>query len=251
MDKATQQKKETPKRAPAPRKVSGPSKLPAGQAEVPNLFPQWVFWESRSRQDQFEYIKVRMIELALEKSLSVTDLHRQPKPIPDYAGMIILGQEYGAENEMVMTPYVPMELADYRVRILSRDRIIVKVDSLDKDAKRTEEKIKESISWKIGREPAGFFSVARGGGKGGACQVYRDTYMEFGEDVHDYTFNLPTAWRILHQAGAHCVKAARKDKQERLWKYEEVMPEVKPSSGEGTPIEDAGVEPHMRKRGVS
>jgi len=249
MSQATKQPEQTaPKPAPVARKVVGPDRTPIGQEKVPNLFPQWVFFKNQSRQDQFIHLETRLVELADEGSLSVAHLHQQPKPIPDYCGMIILGQEYDSDNKMVQKPYVPSQLADYRVRIVSREREVIKVHSLDPAAKKETTIVKESISWKIGREPAGFHTVSRSGGKGGACQIYRDAYMEFSEPVYDMTFNLPTAWRILHQAGENCVVAKRKDKQERYWKYAEVAPKAWPSNGSDSPLTETTDEPHMRKR---
>ena len=251
MTKATNQTpSEAPKPAPVPRKVSGPD-LTEGGRKTPYLFPQWMFYERQSRTDQFDYVSERLVELADEGSLSVTDLHNQPMPLPTIAGMIILGLEFAeASNEMVSASYVPPSLQDYEVRILSRERHIKRVFGEGKDSETKTETRKESISWKIGREPAGFHSVDRGG-KGARCRLFRDAYMKFSEDVFDATFPLPTAWNILHQNGAHCVSAKRKDKQERLWKYAEVMPETAPSQKSASPFDgDTQNEPHLQ-RGMS
>ncbi len=199
--------------------VVGPERRKQGKTQFPILFPNWRMLPSRD--ELFDYLKQGLEKMAEEGTLSVTALHNQPVPVPDYCGMIIMGNRFAEGNDRMIGAIIPRVLKNYRVKIRAR-------------------KEGATIGWKLGRESGRTLDVGYG-----AIKKYEDVYTT--SNLTEAELALDDAWVCLHQHGAHCVSARSRRRQEKLWMFEEVLPEVEATPVDGDIAEESP--PHRRKPG--
>jgi len=183
--------------------------------EAPNLFPEFhKFGASHRRR---AYVETRLVQMARENSLYLTDVLNQSQPIWTMAGMVILGQAV-EENKLVTGKRVESELRNYQVHVKSLCSDTVK---WCRDMVPGEPIIKGRATLADGNDmPLSNFRV---------IEEWVDT------EQTDVKLELPDAWMCLRQYGKHCRPAKRPGLQEKYWLYEEVRPEGKVEIPEDEP----------------
>jgi|FLOH01.1.fsa_nt_gi hypothetical protein len=257
MSKATEDTTETtvtdePKKAGFTRRVGALNQL-VDDLDVPVLFAKWDMIQTRDRGSQFDYLRQRMTELAEQKALSITYLHRQRKPIPDYCGMIILGLEFAEGSNEMRAASMPMDpvLRDYLVKVQAIKRNVNAILGNDKVTPKVGVAEVVPLGWKIGKESASRIRSRPGQHHAGLVADNRmtDVYME--SDLLEADLPISDAWRILHQRGKYCVYAPTASRRAKAWLCEEVIPEAanNPNS-EGREFGSSEASaPHMRRTG--
>lgn len=174
-----------------------------------------------------EYLLRRMVTLASENDLRVTDLLLQPRLIKDTCAMIIMGLRWrrGSDPpEMEMAPGdIPRELRDYRVKVKSLDG--------------------QTVRWKKGlEEVAGNSTIYDGVAHKATCANADGSPVRGVEEVTidteetEATLSLVEAWEVLRQKGKFCISVRGVPTEERgkVWRVEEIFPEPRPPSEEPT-----------------
>lgn len=248
-------KTDAPREAPKPanfRKTVGPHRMSEVDLRVPEVFTKWNQLAGKGRERQFAYLTERLVTLARMGALSVTHIHQQPKPIPDYCGMIINRREFSDASNEIQPAMMPLDpaLRDYTVKVQSVERDVSKI--LGNDHKTPKEGVpsRVPIGWKLGKQLSKSIRSRAGEHHSGftADSKMIDVFME--SDVFEADLPLVDAWSMLHQFGKHCVRAPTPSRQARMWLYEETIPEAAKSP----PPEDTGYatpevsdQPHMRR----
>ena len=217
---------------------------------APSLFSKWGTLGSRRMSAKLEYLRSRLVHLAEAGALSLTHIHQQPKPIADYAGMILLGLKINDDGQMVPdTRPLDPALRNYvvRVRSLTRDTSAIIADKKTKTPK-TDVPERVPLEYKIGKEPEGMIRFRNDPRQGKIADKMVDVFMS-SED-YEADLSIQEAWHILHQHGKHCVRAPSYSRQAKMWLYEEIIPDaaLRPPSEDGTADPSDIPAPHMRKR---
>lgn len=256
MSKATVKTDEqAPEENPKPagfRKTVGPHRVAAENLKVPELFKRWSEFKGQGRPAQFAYLTERMEELANAGALSVTHIHGQPVPIPDYCGMIVFGREFTEASNEIQSATMPIgpALRDYKVEVRSIKRDVSQILGNDKLSPKAGVPERVPLGWKVGKQSGRAIRSRPGEHHQGFVTSTRmqDVYME--SDIYEGTIPIVDAWRMLHQHGKHCVSAPTPSRQARMWLYEEVIPEAAnrpPSEDPGFAAPKESDAPHMRR----
>ena len=191
--------------------------------EPENLFPD----APGHREGLRQYVAERMVELAADGRLYLTDVMNQPRHIAQAAGMVLLGQDWQEmENADLGRGYnpqpgaeVPVDLAGFKVRL----------KCINRAADDKEFSGHNKICWRDGVEAYG---VRRGRGStsmglSGNDPVKLFRAVEKQVDGPEAELPVRAAWLALKQAGANCCYARRPDHQHSRWLVAEVRPKVR------------------------
>jgi hypothetical protein len=193
-------------------KVTAAELLGDNYTNPPDLFPQ--AGQFNNERLLKKYIQRRLIELAREGKLSITDILNQDKRLWQVAGAIILGHTYQSWETRIPitdTSSIPMELRNYTVKIRT-------INGHDK------------IRWKIGMVESD--REVRGSKPENPTYQMIDQWANI--DGNEAELFLSDAWMCLRQFGKFCKVANSASQRKRYWKYEEIPPtEEKPKATKG------------------
>ena len=196
----------------------------AGQYVAPNLFPAFGDFSNETRQRQ--YILDRLLEMATDGDLTVTDLLGQTTRIRDMIGLILKNTVVDPETRYMRAAReyerTPAVLSDFPITIQC---IAGRADTIKfvRCMMPHPDLVRRNISsgQHLG-DKAGLGSAVDPEGK-----HFQDSQPVNVEEHVDYkkkkaTLPLWEAWICMIYQGAHCKRAPTLRRQMRQWLYEEV-----------------------------
>ena len=209
---------------------------------VTNLFPEISQYPSRHAQRQ--YVLRNLVDMAKAGTLYLTDCLAHPEPIRTFVAECILGHAIGVDNLQRAGEFVPQELLDYRVRIVSiphmaqvdedmpdgttRSRMVEKRDLPISFVAGTEV-LDESMTYAAAKQTMPAFSSA---------QQWRKRWIN--TESTDVRLPLQQAFWCLRDQGENVKRARSKRLQRVTWKVRELRPGVGDETrrGPGRPRKD-------------
>jgi hypothetical protein len=195
---------------------------------IPNLFPEFKGITGPGKQAiRRRYVSDRMVELAEDGKLYITHLLNQyDVELLQQIGDVLLGISYDdSVSPMVQrvdAHGIPEELRDYKVKL-----------------RRVGD---YKIEWKKGRERVDDRVFVGRGSASSKFKIAKYEDVTYFTDDDEIEVVAPMAWLALRQYGKYCRVAKSERQRQRLWRFEEVMPE----SAKPQPIV-----PGLKKRRIS
>lgn len=204
------------------------------------IFPEFDSYPSRHAQRS--YVLRVLVDLAKTGVLYLTDCLAQPEPIRSFVCECILGHAVGPDNTQRAGEFVPQELLDYRVRVVSIPHMAQVDEEMPDGSTRSRyvEKKDQPIHFPFGVEvlDEGMTYAAAKQTRDAFANVqqWRKRWIDTGST--DVQLPLQQAFWCLREYGEN-VKRARSRRLQRIaWRVREVRPSAgsdEPRRGPGRP----------------
>lgn len=198
------------------------------------IFPDFSSYPSQHARRS--YVLRCLVDMAKDGTLYLTDCLAQPEPIRTLVCECILGHSIGPDHNQRAGEFVPQELLDYRVHIVSIPHMVPVSEDLPDGTTRVRylEKKDQPIVFPFGVE------VFDEGMTYHAAKQTRDAFADVQQwrkrwvntESNDVSLPLQQAFWCLREYGENVVRARSRRLQRSKWRVREIKPGTQPTAEE-------------------